>query len=406
MKSGTLFSAGRYIRLMLVSAWLGSAMSWGQGLDRDLEKWLSGQKFQVRSIAGVIQLTHRQYPPMTLVREGDRFTVEARIPIPYRLRARERALTAALNRLADSYANRGHVETSPAEVLLTQHYPAAMAPPDRERFWTQWLATVETLADEVAGLDGQLVAPPPNPLETWTIGLAPGISLTMVWIPATEDDFWMSRHSGANTFMMGSPVTEPGRDGDEVPHPVSIPSGFWLARTEVTRSQWDAVMTHSETRLDELEPVEVSRQEADQLIIRLNVMFPAKGFRLPTEAEWEYACRAGTTTAYSFGDVLDPDYACTRESGRREPMPVGSLKPNAWDLFDMHGNLAEWVGDEYQAYLAPVTDEEWVGTHHSVFRGGSYLFDGRYARSAFRGGGNPAIRYPGVGLRIARDDVP
>lgn len=406
MKSDTLFSVGMFIRLILVGLCLGAAMSWGQELDRDLEKWLSGQKFQVRSIAGVSQLTHRHYPPMSLARAGDRFTVEARIPIPYRLRARERALTAALNRLADTYANRGHIETSPAEVLFKQDYPAAMASPDRERFWEQWLAMVDTLSEEVAGLDGRLVAPPPNPLEPWTIALAPGISLTLVWIPASEDDFWTSRQNGSDTFIMGSPVTEPGRDGDEVPHPVSIPSGFWLARTEVTRSQWNAVMTHMDTRPDDLEPVEVSRQEADQLIIRLNVMFPAKGFRLPTEAEWEYACRAGTTTAYAFGEVLDPEYACTREAGRSRPLPVGSLKPNAWGLFDMHGNLAEWVGDEYQAYLAPVTDAEWVGAHHSVFRGGSYLFGSRYARSAFRGGGNPAIPYPGVGVRIARDDVP
>ena len=127
------------------------------------------------------------------------------------------------------------------------------------------------------------------------------------------------------------------------------------------------------------------------------------GFRLPTEAEWEYACRAGTTTAYSFGDKITPKDGNYRDSKIGEPVAVGSYKPNAFGLYDMHGNVSEWCGDWYGEYTSAVTDPTGpaIGRGH-VLRGGSFNSQGLTTRSSDRTDNSPANRHIGDGFRLAK----
>jgi len=161
-------------------------------------------------------------------------------------------------------------------------------------------------------------------------------------------------------------------------------------------------------------PVEgVSWDDVQEFIRRLNAREGGARYRLPTEAEWAYAARAGSTTAYSFGDddrQLD-DYAWYGKNAGNTTHPVGQKLPNAWGLYDMHGNVWEWVQDWYDRYPA-----EFVGNSveaavdptgpvqgtHRVLRGGSWINDGRLARSAQRNARDPRNRYVNVGFRLAR----
>lgn len=211
----------------------------------------------------------------------------------------------------------------------------------------------------------------------------------------------------AGTFVMGSPASEPGRKSDEVQHRVVISRPFFMSDTEVTQAQWKTVMGSSPSffRDDASDlPVErVTWYDVQAFLQRLN----ARGeghFRLPTEAEWEYACRAGTTSAYAFGDRLST--AAATYDGRR-PVPVGSHAPNAWGLYDMHGNVWEWCADEY----CPYPDQEVrdpinrCGSRYKVIRGGSFYFGADSARSALRYTHEPQWRGFSIGFRVVRDDA-
>lgn len=371
-----------------------------------LEDWLSSQRYRVRKVGNELQLTHRSHPPMILTWSESGLAVSARVGIPYALRKRERALAASLTRLAEQFVDRGSVEVSPEEVALYRHLEPDTALDAFKAFWPGWEEAADALADAVDDLPVRAAAPPPRPFEPWVVPLSRGVSITLVWIPATDSEAWLSRSGGEPTFRMGSPPGEPGRDADELLHPVAISNGFWMAATEITRAHWNAVMSHGTPDPRDRRPVELSKQDAELFLARLNLLFPAQGFRMPTEAEWEYAARAGTVTAFAHGDDWDPAHGWVRAPGVTGPMPVGEKAPNPWGLHDMHGNVGEWVQDVYRGYDTASSQEEWVGAHHHVFRGGAYLFDARYARSAFRGGANPTRFYPGIGLRIVRDDVP
>jgi formylglycine-generating enzyme required for sulfatase activity len=160
---------------------------------------------------------------------------------------------------------------------------------------------------------------------------------------------------------MGSPEDERGRDNDERQHPVTLTRGFWLAETACTQAQWKAVMGDNPSRFQNepksaQHPVEiVSWNDVAKFIKRLNRAVPGLEARLPTEAEWEYACRAGTATAFSFGDSITPEQVNykggRRNAGgakgeyRQRTVPVKSLAPNSWGLHEMHGNVWEWCSD-------------------------------------------------------------
>ena len=235
------------------------------------------------------------------------------------------------------------------------------------------------------------------------LDLGNGVRLEMLWIPG-------------GAFTMGS------SDGDafEKPaHAVEL-AGFWLGKYEVTKGQWEAVMGAPPWRgkdyvLEDPESpaVHVSWADAQAFVSKLNARWTG-GFCLPTEAQWEYACRAGSTAAYCFGDDVTqlPDYAYLHDSkdpeaSMRYAQVVGLKKANDWGLYDMHGNVWEWCADWYdETYYSksPRTGPPGPRTGSArVLRGGSWNGIPWYCRSSYRFGSyDPASRVPGVGFRICR----
>jgi formylglycine-generating enzyme required for sulfatase activity len=235
--------------------------------------------------------------------------------------------------------------------------------------------------------------------EIKTVNLSDGVKLDLVWCPA-------------GSFMMGSPESEVGREKNETQHRVTLTKGFWLGKTEVTQRQWDAVMGSNPSKFKGAElPVEnVSWDDCLTFMWKLNVKLKTGGtkpgkFRLPTEAEWEYACRAGTTGPYA-GD-LDGMGWYSKNSGSTTHV-AGQKRANAWGFYDMHGNLWEWCQDWYGAYpTGNVTDPVGmvIGADR-VFRGGSWFNGSSFNRSAYRGGGVPSSSDVLFGFRVALAPVP
>lgn len=213
-------------------------------------------------------------------------------------------------------------------------------------------------------------------------------------------------------FMMGSLEREWGRGSDESLHSVLLTRGFWLADTACTQALWQVVMgSNPSTSQDAQHPVtDVSWHEAQAFLQCLNVMDMGGDWRLPTEAEWEYACRAGTSTPYWFGVQITPQQV--NHETLRGTVRVQARPCNAWGLYQMHGNVWEWCQDSYAAYTtasavtAALPDIDPIGpTREDVFviRGGSWGHDGWGARSAQRDAYHPADRFHLVGFRCARD---
>jgi len=216
-------------------------------------------------------------------------------------------------------------------------------------------------------------------------------------------------------FMMGSPEKEPERESDERLHEVVITRGYWLADTACTQELWEVVMGKNPSNFKGAQrPVEeVSWDEVMEFIGIINKK-DGLDLRLPTEAEWEYACRAGTKTPFWFGENITPDQVnydgnhpyAGGEKGiyRKETVAVKSLPTNGWGLYEMHGNVREWCADWYGEYPAgPVVDP--VGSDqgdYRVLRGGSWDFNGWNTRSARRNRNDPADRFFNNGFRLAR----
>ena len=215
----------------------------------------------------------------------------------------------------------------------------------------------------------------------------------------------------AGQFRMGS--TDHEAEIDEQPvHPVHISQPFYLGKYEVTQGQWQEVMGKSASYFkgDPNQPVEnVSWNEVQTFIRKLNAKESGTRYRLPTEAEWEYAARAGSTTAYSFGDEPNQlaEYAWCRQLKHNKTYRVGQLKPNAWGLYDMHGNVWEWVQDTYDGTYyqrSPATDPPDPASSASrVTRGGSWSSDARTCRSASRLELSPDYRGHDLGFRLVRE---
>jgi len=227
----------------------------------------------------------------------------------------------------------------------------------------------------------------------------------MIWLPPGE-------------FTQGSPIEEKDRDLDEGPQTrVVVPAGFWIGQHEVTQAEYSAVVGQNPSQYlgDPSRPVEkVNWREAVDFCRRLTEREHAAGhlperyvYRLPTEAEWEYACRAGTTTRFSHGDdpgySLVMDYAWIDANSSSTSHPVGGKKPNPWGLHDLHGNVWEWCLDTWRGVLpgGTVTNTTTFpeGTLR-VARGGSWLYTARFSRSANRDSYGLLNRCSDVGFRL------
>jgi len=214
------------------------------------------------------------------------------------------------------------------------------------------------------------------------------------------------------SFMMGSE-----NDGDEKPvRKVSIAKPFYMAKYEVTQAQWESLMGSNPSNFSSAggsatggkggkNPVEqVSWSDCQEFLAKLKDKAPGMDVRLPTEAEWEYACRAGSSTGFCYGDAGAGlgDYAWFSGNSGGTTHPVGEKKPNAWGLYDMHGNVWEWCSDWYGTY-GSTAETDPVGPSSGswrVSRGGSWYVEAGSCRSAYRFNYDPGTRYASLGLRV------
>jgi len=193
--------------------------------------------------------------------------------------------------------------------------------------------------------------------------------------------------------------------------PVTLSKPFYMQTTEVTQEQWVKIMGNNPSLFRECGnscPVEnVSWVDVQEFIRRLNQQEQTNKYRLPTEAEWEYACRAGSATKYSAGDSdeLLGDYAWYEKNSGRRTHPVAQKKPNAWGLYDTHGNVWEWCQDWQDDYPArAVTDPKGpLSGQHKVMRGGAWLDSAPLLQCAFRGQDYHVIRSNDIGFRLVRN---
>jgi formylglycine-generating enzyme required for sulfatase activity len=298
----------------------------------------------------------------------------------------------------------------------------AVCPADGEAIAS--IIRLARLADSNPPVPAPSVAPPPpsskghsppqqiHPLPDFVEPLANDVTLDMVAIPAGE-------------FWMGAKDNEQGASKDEYPrHTVKVPA-FYLGRYPVTQAQWAAVAKLKKVKID-LQPDPANFKGKDRPVEQISwweaVEFCERGdrktgktYRLPSEAEWEYACRAGSETPFHFGDTLSTKIANyngnstygkgVKEQYRQQTTPVGSFPPNAFGLHDMHGNVWEWCADHWHENYdrAPQDGSAWIEGGNSDrrrLRGGSWSNDPADCRSACRFTSKPARRNCAIGFRV------
>ena len=216
--------------------------------------------------------------------------------------------------------------------------------------------------------------------------------------------------SGA--FTMGGDWDAEQADENELPqHVVLFERPFYIGKYTVTQSQWQALMDNNPSEFKGADrPVEtISHGEACAFITCLNAQENTRTYRLPTEAEWEYAARAGSQSAYCYGDEINrlTEFAWFQDNSAGTTHPVGQLSPNDWGLHDMHGNVHEWCGDWYRrGYYAESPPQHPAGAPKGVarvLRGGDWGSEAWYCRCAIRSLSSPQRRSPRVGFRMVRD---
>jgi formylglycine-generating enzyme required for sulfatase activity len=279
------------------------------------------------------------------------------------------------------------------------------------------------LATAVAASRSLRAQQPPSSFQGRSAGEERDVDgITLCWCPAGR-------------FVMGSPRSEPERRPGEDQVAVTLTRGFWMAKYETTQGQWHHAigslpgpLTAELPAGDDFPVGNVNFAETEAFCRQLTARGRQSGvlpmdweFRLPTEAQWEYACRAGTTTATAFGDALSSEQANFKgkpyNGAKRGPSlnraaRVGSYPANAWGLHDMHGNSYEWCRDWYHARLPGGTDPDLYAAARSatrsehgdisrVRRGGCWADDGWPCRSAFRLRFEPERRYDHIGFRVA-----
>ena len=275
-----------------------------------------------------------------------------------------------------------------------------------------WVARAEGLMAKLRELEAAIRTPEPYDFHSQPSGNLRELEVAVrtrheageSWANSLGMEFmWIE----AGRFLMGSPEDEEGRKADELQHEVRISEGYWMGEYELTQGEWWAVMGANPSRSSDCGPpcpVEwVSWFDTGEFIRRLNGRESGKGYRyrLPTEAEWEYAARAGTTGArYGESDSI----AWYSGNSRFETHPVGQKRANAWGLHDMLGNVWEWTGDWYGSYRSgSVTDPQGPSTGSArVARGGGWDFNASGVRSADRGSYSPSNRSGYIGFRLVR----
>ncbi len=212
------------------------------------------------------------------------------------------------------------------------------------------------------------------------------------------------RYCAGGRFLMGSPDSETGRADDEDIHQVTLTRGFWIADSECTQALWNCVMGYDpSSQQDMAHPVEqVSWDGVQEFLHKLTALTGLEA-RLPSETEWEYACRAGSDEA--FGAPIEESGWFDRTAGRKTH-PVKLLKPNAWGLFDCHGNVAEWCQDSYGAYPKPVIVDPPITLGGAPnIRGGSFRDRAHECRSAHRDHARTRAQNDHLGFRLAATDI-
>jgi sulfatase modifying factor 1 len=340
----------------------------------------------------------------------DAFAAEPLLGLLQQLAALEKDIRAGQR----AAAVEAHLSTARA-AAAKQDWPEVMAAADKALALDDSDTEAKALRAEVSRHhlrvpEGFRLAPGAGPEPYTNTGWARAIiheksGIELVYIPA-------------GSFTMGSPQGEEGRDGDEGPqHQVTLSQGFYLGKTEVTQAQWEKVTGKNPSDFQNAgptAPVENVSWDDCQAFCKE----AGSGLRLPLEAEWEYACRAGTTTAFHYGDSLDASMANfdgdypygegKKGEYRETTIAVGQFKPNAWGLYDMHGNVWEWCQDWIGDYPAgAVRDPRGPDSGADrVLRGGGWYNFARYCRSASRNGRRPDYRIRNFGLRVARSAPP
>ena len=247
-----------------------------------------------------------------------------------------------------------------------------------------------------------------------------GVSQRFRWIqPGT---FTMGTSQAEKDAALASvPNSKPEWFAGEVPHQVTLTQGFWLADSACTQALWQAITGSNPANFKDSpqNPVEqVSWDDCQQFLSELNDRVSGGGFRLPSEAQWEYACRAGTTTAFSFGTTITPeqvnyngDYpfgGAAKGLNRQKTVPVKSLLPNSWGLYEMHGNVWQWCNDWYDDFSGSAERDPAGPSSGSrrVFRGGGWYNRAWLCRSALRYWDAPDYRDPTLGFRVAAQATP
>ena len=297
-------------------------------------------------------------------------------------------------------------EYSKSLPILENYFITALA---NDKYYNQALSIFSSAEQKQKSSQQYLIPPPPS-----NINLTSSNKLQQAKIQ-TGIDFISVK---AGCFIMGSPLSEHERVDIETPHKVCLTKAYALGKYEITQGQWEAVMGKNPSHFEKCGsrcPVEnISREDIQIFIDKINKKSVMK-FRLPTEAEWEYAARAGTTTAFAFGDNIDTsqsnydgDHPYTGKVvglDRKKPVAVGSLPANPWGFHEMHGNVWEFVSDwhnlDYYKH-SPTNDPKGPkqGSFH-IRRGGSWRFGARFCRSAYRGRFRPDSTSTLLGFRLA-----
>ena len=248
----------------------------------------------------------------------------------------------------------------------------------------------------LVGCGKPLENPSTNLKNELTIDLGNGLSMEFVLIQP-------------GTFLMGTTKSDGASAGAKPQHKVTISKPFYLGKYMVTQEQWQSLMGNNPSPHKEAKcPVEVIWNDCQRFLAKLQEKAPGMNFCLPTEAQWEYACRAGSTGDYCYGDGIANlgEYAWYIDNSGLKPHPVGLKKPNAWGLYDMHGNVlewcADWFGEDYYAH-SPSKDPQGPSSGKSkITRGGSCRLIPAFVRSSFRLYGLPS---DGCGLRVCIVDL-